>query len=177
MIREIKECIEKHIDLIESEKFEELYKLQGTWSSFELVGDFTETLLDAGINPADYMKEIPPYYLYGTKIKFYTIPDNITSIGDAAFSKCNELTDITIGNNVEYIGNSAFGWCSGLKNVIIGNGVKSISRGAFYKCDKLESITYLGTKEQWNKIKLGLKWKPSSWRLKEIKCTDGTIIL
>lgn len=83
MNTEIKEFIEKHIDLIEDGRFEELYKLQSKWYTVELarlVGIFTETLLSADIDPAKYMKKIPPFYLTGTKIASYTIPQNITSI-------------------------------------------------------------------------------------------------
>ena len=60
MIKEIKEFIEKHIDLIEDGRFEELYKLQSKWYTVELarlVGIFTETLLSADIDPAKYMKK------------------------------------------------------------------------------------------------------------------------
>lgn len=38
----------------------------------------------------------------------YTIPDNVTSIGDWAFSYCKSLESVTIPKNVASIGNEAF---------------------------------------------------------------------
>ena len=38
----------------------------------------------------------------------YTIPDNVTEIGESAFSDCTELTSITIPNSVTEIGWDAF---------------------------------------------------------------------
>lgn len=203
MITEIKEFIEKHIDLIEDGRFEELYKLQSKWYTVELarlVGIFTETLLSADIDPAKYMKKIPPFYLTGTKIASYIIPQNITAIDWSAFIDCNEFTSITIPDSVTSIGDYAFGYCEGLTGVTIGNSVKSIGKYAFTyggkltdvtignnvtyigdyafeRCEELTRINFKGTISQWNKIKLDPMWKTDSLQLKEIKCTDGTIIL
>ena len=72
-----------------------------------------------------------------------TIPNSVTSIGDWAFSYCSSLISITIPNSVTSIGNSAFDGCS-LTSVTIGNSVTSIGDGAFDGCF-LTSITCLGT--------------------------------
>ena len=66
------------------------------------------------------------------------IPDNVTSIGDYAFSGCG-LTAITIPNCVISIGNSAFSGCS-LTSITIPNNVTSIGRGAFQSCRSLSSV-------------------------------------
>ena len=71
----------------------------------------------------------------------YSIPNNVTKIGDSAFGGCNGLTSITIPNSVTEISSSAFSYCSGLTNVTIGNGVTSIGDSAFHNCDGLTSIT------------------------------------
>lgn len=63
------------------------------------------------------------------------IPDNVTSIGDAAFRGCTGLTCMTIGN-----------------------GVTSIGSSAFRNCYSLTDITYTGTKTQWNGIDKGNGW-------------------
>ena len=70
-----------------------------------------------------------------------TIPNSVTSIGDWAFSACSGLTSITIPNSVTSIGRSAFRWCSTLTSVTIPNSVTSIGDGAFSDCDGLTSIT------------------------------------
>ena len=47
----------------------------------------------------------------------YTIPNNISTIGDYAFYYCRDITSITILENVTSIGEYAFAECSNLTNV------------------------------------------------------------
>jgi len=67
------------------------------------------------------------------------IPNNVTSIGFAAFYGCSGLTSVTIGNGVISIGNSAFRDCSGLTSITIPNSVTSIGSDAFNGC-KLRNV-------------------------------------
>jgi hypothetical protein len=69
----------------------------------------------------------------------YTIPDNVLSIGDAAFADCGGLTNVTIGNGVTSIGDSAFAYCN-LTSLTIGNNVINIEDEAFIGCP-LASVT------------------------------------
>ena len=69
------------------------------------------------------------------------IPNNVTSIGEGAFSGCSGLTSITIPNSVTSIGGSAFCGCSGLTSITIPNSVTSIESAAFGYCSGLTSIT------------------------------------
>ncbi|MBO7119606.1 MAG: leucine-rich repeat protein, partial [Bacteroidaceae bacterium] len=69
-----------------------------------------------------------------------TIPDNITTIGDGAFSDCSNLTDVIIPGSVGRIGNDAFFNCSSLTSINIPEGVTSIDYQAFSGCS-LTSIT------------------------------------
>jgi hypothetical protein len=75
------------------------------------------------------------------KVGSYSIPNNVTSIGDGAFEGCTGLTSVTIPNSVTSIGNIAFDGCSSLTNVTIGNGVTSIGYSAFSNCTRLTSVT------------------------------------
>ncbi|GBU29544.1 hypothetical protein R84B8_03116 [Treponema sp. R8-4-B8] len=71
-----------------------------------------------------------------------TIPDGVTSIGDEAFYFCSGLTgSLTIPDGVTSIGSDAFVWCSGLTSVTIGNGVTSIGYSAFLYCNGFTSVT------------------------------------
>ena len=69
------------------------------------------------------------------------IEDGVTSIGDAAFYDCNNLTSITIPDSVTSIGNAAFSFCSSLTSITIPDGVTSIGNSAFSNCNILTSIT------------------------------------
>ena len=82
------------------------------------------------------------------------IPDDgsVTSIGDAAFSGCIDLTSITIPDSVTSIGYWAFSDCRRLASVTIPNSVTSIGYRAFDDCSNLKKIIFTGTRSQWDKI-------------------------
>ena len=50
----------------------------------------------------------------------------VTSIGNSAFWRCSDLTNVTIPDSVMSIGEYAFEDCSGLTSVTIQNSVTSI---------------------------------------------------
>ena len=159
----------------------------------------SKLLYSIGIDPLDYMDEVPEDFILGCdEIQSFTIPNHIKRIGSDAFLGCNELTNITIpnsvtgidsgafyscdklmtvtiGNNVTYIDSYAFYECGNLKSVTIPNSVIQIYCDAFVGCRRLKSINYLGTMSDWNKIKISDK--AFSKALKEIKCKDRIISL
>ena len=149
MKKSLKNFIEENIELIENGEFEVIYSDLDADFRYTLIGDFTEALIKAGIDPAKYMKEIPPHYLGGTSLRSYTIPNNITAIGEYAFSGYNGLTE-----------------------VVIPSTVTSIGAYTFRYCHELRSITYLGTVDQWKGVKKLPGWKKDS-SIKRIICTDG----
>jgi hypothetical protein len=56
------------------------------------------------------------------------------------------------------IGGRAFYECISLANIHIPSSVASIEVQAFNECTSLTSITFEGTKEQWNAISKGSGW-------------------
>ena len=71
----------------------------------------------------------------------YSIPSNVTSVGDSAFKYCGNLTSITIPSSVISIGDSAFECCYSLTSIIIPDSVTNIGDYAFYYCESLMSVT------------------------------------
>ena len=107
-----------------------------------------------------------------------TIPDSVTSIPDDAFGFCSQLTNISIPNSVTFIGFSAFNSCTSLKSITLPSSLSTIQSSAFYNCGNLETIripvsvtfignytfagcpnsmtvTYSGSKKQWDAITKG----------------------
>jgi len=80
------------------------------------------------------------YYPFNQPLRYYTIPNNVTSIGNNAFEMCSVLTSITIPNTVKSIGEDAFS-CSGITSVTIPNSVTSIADNTFLNCNSLTSLT------------------------------------
>ncbi|MBQ3508372.1 MAG: leucine-rich repeat protein [Clostridia bacterium] len=82
------------------------------------------------------------------------IPSNITCIGRRAFEHCTSLTNISFGVNSQltYIKDYAFAWCENLKSITIPDSVTNIKEWAFTDCTKLESVYYEGDLDQWCSI-------------------------
>lgn len=72
-----------------------------------------------------------------------TIPESVTSIGYRAFYRCSKLATATITKESQLtsIGYAAFEGCSRLTDIVIPCGVTSIGEYAFFSCKKLASIT------------------------------------
>ena len=81
-----------------------------------------------------------PWLNYLNRIQSVIIGENITSIGDFAFSYCSSLTSVTIPNSVTNIKRWAFLYCSSLISVTIPESVTSIGYWAFNECSKLNTI-------------------------------------
>ncbi|MCL2087547.1 MAG: leucine-rich repeat protein [Oscillospiraceae bacterium] len=74
---------------------------------------------------------------------YYTIPNSVTSIGEAAFAGCSELTSITIPDSVTSIGDWAFAECL-VKEITIPDSVTSIGDSAFIGILNIKELTIYG---------------------------------
>ena len=92
------------------------------------------------------------YYCEG--LTNIVIPDNVTGIGEFAFAQCSTLTSITIPENVTCIEKGTFDQCIGLKCVTFGKRLTSIGERAFDGCDDLSDVYYGGTKIDRTKIEI-----------------------
>ena len=94
-------------------------------------------------------------YPSGKVDKSYTIPNSVTSIGNAAFFGCTSLTSIKIPNSVTEIGREAFAYCTSLTSITIPDSVTEIgplALGYYYvgnneykKLDGFKIYCYSGT--------------------------------
>ena len=183
-------------DLINNNQFEKLYAyLPDKVSDISYIGELTQLLLAADVNPLDNLDYIPEKYLIKSKIANFKIPDNIKTIkfmafaycndlksiqfpagleviGDGAFYNCKSLDNIIIPGNVKIIEQDAFRYCDSLKNVTIEKGVQEIGKNVFNACLHLQYITYTGTIKDLKKMNIDFSSLLNSIN---IKCIDGEI--
>ena len=103
-----------------------------------------------------------------------SLPEGLREIGDRSFSRNTSLKDATISPGVLKIGASAFSNCLSLETVTIPLSVKEIGYNCFFNTPKLRSITYLGTVEEWKRIRKGSNWLSHSGA-NIIEASDGKI--
>ena len=115
---------------------------------------------------------------YNSVVTSVTIPDSVTAIHDGAFANCSQLTNISIPNSVTAIGSFAFDGCTKLESITLPSSLSTIQSYAFYNCGNLKTIripvsvtfienfafdgcpssmtvTYSGSKTQWDAISKG----------------------
>ena len=86
--------------------------------------------------------EIGSYAFRYSSLTSITIPPSVTSIGEEAFSYCNNLVTVNLGTNSQLtIGNAAFRGCSSLTSITNLESATSIGLRAFQSCSSLTSIT------------------------------------
>jgi len=78
-----------------------------------------------------------------------TLPDSVTSIGEAAFKYCSSLTSITIPDSVTSIGERAFEDCTSLTNITVNTDNSNYSSVDGVLFNKLQTslIRYPAAKE------------------------------
>ena len=80
-------------------------------------------------------------YQFGRNIRSVTIPQSVTSIGDYAFTDCEELNSLIIKDAATSIGDSAFAECYKLTTLSLGEKITTIGKYAFSECRKLDNVT------------------------------------
>ncbi len=78
---------------------------------------------------------------YDTSASDITLQSNTVGISDQAFYRCSTLEYLSIPSAVKTIGNSAFSACDELKNVTLSEGLIRIGSGAFSSCTAMWSIS------------------------------------
>ncbi len=120
------------------------------------------------------VKEIGESAFWMTNLKCINIPDTIESVENSAFGFCSNLKEVTV--NAKKLRRLTFYGSGNLDSVTIGRNVSSWGDQIFLSCNKIPSITYLGTKDEWNNTlgKTSL-WKNGNTSIKKIICSDGEI--
>lgn len=86
------------------------------------------------------------------KIRFLSIPESVTELGDRTFKNCYYLEEIKLPSSLSNLPEGIFKNCYSLKEIEIPNTVTSIPDEAFFGCISLnsviipESVTEIGKK-------------------------------
>lgn len=158
--QDVKQFIEENIDNIELNEFDLVYeRALDVRYRVRNIGELTDALLAAGINPLDYMDNIPILFLDESSITSFVVPEHIEVIRNLglAFSK---LENVLLHNNVELsqgclkqssiksviipsimneVPDECFSGCSELQDVDL-NAIEQIGSDAFYACKSLGKL-------------------------------------
>lgn len=98
-------------------------------------------------------------------------PNRQVSCGNGCFRNCSSLLKLTLPD-IEVFSQDMFENCNNLKEIVVQNTLKEIEWGAFSGCSSLQTIHFLGTKEQWKRIEFSENI--GNTQTITVYCTNGT---
>lgn len=186
----VKNFVEKNIDLIESNDFEELFRSAPP-------SGLGEVLHVAEIPFLLHLNRVPDNCFFRSNISNINIPSTVNVIGYNAFAYCSNLESVNFSDNLVSILSGAFKGCPNLTSVVLPEGLDYIGPHAFYANDNLKNISipssvslidtrafgdcfsnitikYKGTKTQWRQlISHSDAFKGTYYNC---DCLDGTVV-
>ena len=107
----------------------------------------------------------------------YTLLNKVTKIKEDAFSSSKiESFVCPIDGKLTRLEVCAFEWCDSLISLNLCKSVKTLDDYCIYHCRNLASLSFDGTKEEWNKIS-----KTNNWyydiKATEIECSNGKVAI
>lgn len=116
---------------------------------YDSFDDWSIVESDVDVRPSTYEGETWNYYVRAGQIidadpdiQYLLVTDDITSIGNNAFSDCTDLrtVEFSSGSNLSSIGEFAFYECSSLESINLPDSVTTIGQSAFDGCTSLSEI-------------------------------------
>ena len=100
----------------------------------------TGAMTDFKYNMMDGSNVFPGWDNYRNSISTIIIDNGVTTIDDAAFRDCTQLTSVTISDTVKTIGAETFLDCPKLSQVKLPGGITAIAARTFSGCTVLDGI-------------------------------------
>ena len=148
MTEQLKQFLHNNKNSLEEDDFRTLYKNWSKYIDSDDVSDLTDVFLEVGIDPLNYLPEVPAKYAYYSKL----------------------LTKLIIPSHIDRILPFAFMGCDNLKEVILPTSIKIIGYFAF---DRVTGCRFIYRDTSSNFLELNMyynSFSPSA----EIQCTDTT---
>ena len=136
---EIISLVKNNQELIDNNRFEELYWKINHLNVRNVTSNLTKLLMNADINFLKYIDYVPVDCFKDLDINYITIPDNVKRIEKNAFA-LSKIENIIIPESVTFIGRAAFYGCHLLKKITIPGSVNSIDESVFEDCTSLENV-------------------------------------
>ena len=95
--------------------------------------------------PSD-VRTIAEYAFSESNIKGLVFGGALNTILDRAFSQCDNLESLVFPDTLNSIGDKAFYSCDNLENISVGTGLNKIGCGAFDKCVGLKEFNFIESK-------------------------------
>lgn len=133
----IQKLIEENIEYIEDENFDVVYDKAMSVNHKINIGELTDVLYDAGIDPLASLTEIPPLFLDESKITALVIPENIKKICKAGLAFSN-VEHLELHNNCELSESCCHN--AQLKSIIIPYIMNEVPDECFYNCQELSDV-------------------------------------
>ena len=86
--------------------------------------------------------EIKNHAFRGSGLESIKFPSTLTSVGQAAFQACENLTQIDFGGCTATIEGDAFSWCNSLEEVYIPNTITLTGYFTFAVCESLREVIF-----------------------------------
>lgn len=138
----------------------------------EKLGIYTVTVLgEDSFSTGDF--DSPLYDIHHTKIQSVTIPQSVTSIGEAAFAQCRALQSLTIDDAATSIGDWAFNECLKLTTLSLGEKITKIGDYAFDDCRILNNVTIPQSVTSIGKQAFGRCYGMDSFTIKDAATSIG----
>ena len=90
----------------------------------------------------DGLEVLDAYAFYNTPIHELTIPDSVTTLGERAFGRCYNLTNVSFGSSIKEIGEFAFRECIFLSDIVLPDSVTKFGDYAFYGCAGIRIVVF-----------------------------------
>lgn len=147
MTDNVKHFIEDHITLIDNNDFEQFYRilLEEDYIS-EISGMVTDALLEAGINPLQFLDRVPAYYLScSTEVQEFRIPDHVRRIGFHALSG-SRVEKLIINPNVTLLHTFCCYASDYLREIVFEPGCKAVlTDNCFNNCSSIKVVEFPDT--------------------------------
>ena len=116
MTEQLKQFLLNNKNSLEEDDFRTLYKNWSKYIDSDDVSDLTDVFLEVGIDPLNYLPEVPAKYAYYSKrLAKLIIPSHIDRILSFAFMGCDNLKEVILPTSIKIIGHFAFDRVTGCR--------------------------------------------------------------